>query len=81
MAWMTSDLAWGVALYSRETLNQPINFVAQNFAPCGTVNLSVSDHGIGVLPNGGFVDGTVHLVVGSLSTIGAIVNALYGNGH
>ncbi len=81
MAWMLPDLGWGVALYSRDTLNQAINFVAEEFPCCGTNNLSVVNQSIGVLADGAYVDRSLHLVVGNLGTIQAFVDELYSNGY
>jgi hypothetical protein len=81
MAWMRADLGWGVALYSRDTLGQPVNFVAEKFPYGGTNNLSVVNQSIAPLANNSYVDVALHLVVGNLGLISGIITDLYNAGY
>ena len=81
MAWMRENMGWGVALYSRNTLNQPTNFVAAKFPTGGTNALVVTDQSITTLANNAYIDKSMHMVVGSLATIKEIVDLLYAGGY
>ncbi|HEX5749162.1 MAG TPA: hypothetical protein VFZ09_23165 [Archangium sp.] len=80
MAWMRQDLGWGVGLYSRATLGQATNFVAQRFSAQGTNNLSVVDQTLGTLGPYASVGREPHLAVGNLGTIKSIFDQVYNSG-
>lgn len=81
MAWMRSDLGWGVALYSKNTIGQTTNFVAQKFPQSGVNNFSVIDQGIGSLAPGASIDRQLHMLVGNLEFLKGMIRGLYLSGY
>lgn len=95
MAWMKDDLSWGVAFYSRQSLNQvcavifPMELASQtgqcpNFAAgkFGTTNnLSVVRQGLPQLNVDTTISHRTHMVVGNLSTIQHFVNEIFNSGN
>ena len=81
MAWMKSDLTWGVAAYSRPTLNQAVNFAAIRFPSLNLSLLNVVNQNLGTLGLNQSKAVLTHLAVGNLDLIKQIVNEIYAAGQ
>jgi len=81
VAWMRSDLSWGVALYGRNTLNQTHNFALEKKPVAGTNLVNLIYQNLGTLQRGQEKHVRSHMAVGNLNTLKLVINQIYNSGN